>query len=98
MGMYDVMPTLGNMLGFNNKYSLGHDIFEIGENNIVVFPNGNWVNNKMYYNSQKAAYLSLSDQPITEEEIAKNSEYANKLLDVSNNIIVFDLLNEDNNK
>lgn len=98
MGMYDVMPTLGNMLGFNNKYSLGHDIFEVGENNIVVFPNGNWVNNKMYYNSQKAAYLSLSDQPITEEEITKNSEYANKLLDISNNIIVFDLLNEDNNK
>ena len=96
MGMYDVMPTLGNMLGFNNKYALGHDIFEIGENNIVVFPNGNWVTNKMYYNSQKAAYLSLSEQVITEEEISKNSEYANKLLDVSNNIIVFDLLNENN--
>lgn len=98
MGMYDVMPTLGNMLGFNNQYALGHDIFEIGENNIVVFPNGNWVTNKMYYNSQKAAYLSLSDQVITEEEIANNSEYANKLLDVSNNIIVFDLLNENNDK
>lgn len=98
MGMYDVMPTLGNMLGFNNKYALGHDIFDIGENNIVVFPNGNWVTNKMYYNSQKAAYLSLSDQVITEEEIANNSEYANKLLDVSNNIIVFDLLNEKNDR
>ena len=98
MGMYDVMPTLGNMLGFNNPYALGHDIFEIGENNIVVFPNGNWVTNKMYYNSQKAAYLSLSDQVITEEEIANNSEYANKLLDVSNNIIVFDLLNENNDR
>ena len=24
MGMYDVMPTLGNMLGFYNKYQLGH--------------------------------------------------------------------------
>ena len=98
MGMYDVMPTLGNMLGFNNPYALGHDIFEIGENNIVVFPNGNWVTNKMYYNSQKAAYLSLSEQVITEEEIANNSEYANKLLDVSNNIIVFDLLNENNDR
>ena len=98
MGMYDVMPTLGNMLGFNNPYALGHDIFEIGENNIVVFPNGNWVTNKMYYNSQKAAYLSLSEQVITEEEIANNSEYANKLLDVSNNIIVFDLLNEKNDR
>lgn len=98
MGMYDVMPTLGNMFGFYNKYALGHDIFNIKENNIVVFPNGNWVTNKMYYNSQKAAYLSLSEEPITEEEIANNTEYANKLLDVSNDIIVFDLLNEEKNK
>lgn len=98
MGMYDVMPTLGNMLGFHNKYALGHDIFNINENNIVVFPNGNWVTNKMYYNSQKAAYLPLSDDPISEEEISNNSEYANKLLDVSNDIIVFDLLNEDKSK
>ena len=95
MGMYDVMPTLGNMLGFYNKYALGHDIFEIGENNIVVFPNGNWLTNKMYYNSQKAEYLSLSEQIITEEEITNNSNYANKLLDVSNNMIVFNLLKED---
>jgi len=98
MGMYDVMPTLGNMFGFYNKYALGHDIFNIKENNIVVFPNGNWVTNKMHYNSQKAAYLSLSEEPITEEEIANNTEYANKLLDVSNDIIVFDLLNEEKNK
>ena len=98
MGMYDVLPTLGNMLGIENKYALGHDIFNIKENNIVVFPNGNWVTNKMYYNSQKAAYLPLSEEPISEEEITNNTEYANKLLDVSNDIIVFDLLNEDKNK
>ncbi|MCI8460717.1 MAG: LTA synthase family protein, partial [Bacilli bacterium] len=98
MGMYDVMPTIGNMFGFYNKYALGHDIFNIKENNIVVFPNGNWVTNKMYYNSQKAAYLPLSEEPISEEEITNNTEYANKLLDVSNDIIVFDLLNEDKNK
>ena len=98
MGMYDVMPTIGNMLGFYNKYALGHDIFNIKENNVVPFPNGNWITNKMYYNSQKAEYLSLSDEPITEEEIEKNTEYTNKVLDVSNNIIVFDLLNEEKNK
>ena len=94
MGMYDVAPTLGNMLGFYNKYTLGHDIFDIRENNIVVFPTGNWVNNKLYYNSQKSAYLPLSEEPITEDEINYNTEYTNKLLDVSNNIISFDLLNE----
>ena len=97
MGMYDVVPTLGNMFGFHNKYILGHDIFDIKENNIVCFPNGNWVNNKLYYNSQKAAYLPLTEEEISEEEIAQNTEYTNKLLDVSNNIIVFDLLNEEKN-
>lgn len=97
MGMYDVLPTLGNMLGIKNKYALGNDIFNIKGNNIVVFPNGNWVTNKIYYNSQKAAYLALADLPITEEEIKNNTEYANKLLEVSNNMIVFDLLNKEKN-
>ena len=48
MGMYDVMPTIGNMLGIYNQYALGNDIFNTKENNIVVFPNGNWVTNKVY--------------------------------------------------
>ena len=98
MGMYDVVPTLGNMFGFYNKYAFGHDIYNIKGNNIVCFPNGNWVTNKMYYNSQKAAYLPLTEEPISEEEISKNTDYTNKLLDVSNNIIVFDLLNEEKNQ
>ena len=98
MGMYDVMPTIGNMFGFYNKYALGNDIFNINENNIVVFPNGNWVTNKMYYNSQKAEYLPLTEDIITEDEINKNTEYTNNLLDVSNDIIVFDLLNPEKEK
>lgn len=92
MGMYDVMPTLGNMFGFYNEYQLGHDIFDIQSNNIVVFPNGNWVNNHVYYNSQKGEYLSLDHEPINEEEIKKNNQYASALLNVSDNIIVFDLI------
>ena len=93
MGMYDVMPTIGNMLGFYNKYALGHDIFETKGDNIVVFPNGNWVTNKMYYNSQKGEYKLLKDEIIDENYITENNEYAEKLLDVSNKVIVFDLFN-----
>ena len=92
MGMYDAMPTLGNMLGFYNQYALGNDIFNIKEKNIVIFPNGNWVTNKVYYNSQKGEYLSLVNEAISEEEIKNNSAYATALLDLSNDIIVFDLL------
>ena len=95
MSMYDVEPTLGNMFGYSNEYALGHDIFDIKNENIVVFPNGNWLTNKVYYNSQKGEYLSLTEEPVTEEEIKKNNEYASELLDVSNDIIVFDLLKED---
>lgn len=93
MGMYDVMPTIGNMLGFYNKYALGHDIFETKENNIVVFPNGNWITNKMYYNSQKGKYKLLKDEIIDEDYISNNNLYAENLLDVSNKAIVFDLFN-----
>ena len=98
MGMYDAMPTLGNMFGFYNEYQLGNDIFNVLGSNIVCFPNGNWVTNKAYYNSQKVEYLSLSDEAISEAEIKANTEYTNALLDVSNDIIVFDLLakEEDN--
>ncbi len=95
MGMYDVMPTLGNLMGFYNPYQLGHDIFNIKEDNIVVFPNGNWVTNKGYYNSQKEEYFPLKEDPISENYIKNCNEYANQLLEVSNNMIVFDLIKKD---
>ena len=56
MGMYDLMPTLGNMFGFYNKYALGHDIFDIKDQNIVIFPTGNWLTKDMYYNNQIRLY------------------------------------------
>ena len=92
MGMYDVMPTLGNMFGFYNEYQLGHDIFDIKSDNVVVFPTGNWVNNNVYYNSQKGEYYSITNNAIIEDEIKKNNDYASKLLNVSNNTIVYDLI------
>ena len=41
MGMMDVLPTLGNMFGFESRYALGNDIFDIKRKNVVIFPNGN---------------------------------------------------------
>ena len=94
MGMYDLAPTLGNMFGFYNKYALGHDIFAKREKNVVAFPSGNWLNNKVYYNSQKGESYPLTNEAISQEEIIENTEYTNRLLDVSNDLIVFDLLKE----
>lgn len=92
MGMYDVMPTLGNMFGFKNKYALGHDIFNTLKDNIVVYPTGNWITNKVYYNSQRSEYLVLKGSVISKEYIDKNNIYCDKLLSASNSIIVYDLI------
>ena len=95
MGMYDVLPTLGNMFGFYNKYALGHDIFDIKNDNIVPFSTGNWVTNKIYYNSQKGEYKALTDEAIDTDYIKNRNDYVSELLEISNNTIVFDLINHD---
>ena len=91
-GMIDMMPTLANMLGITPKYALGHDMFSI-ENNIVVFPSGNWLTNKLYYNNTKGEYRQLDlNQSVTIEEIENNNNYAEQLIKISNGIITYDLI------
>ena len=92
MGMYDVMPTLGNMFGFYNKYALGHDIFNVKDNNLVIFPTGNWVTKDIYYNSQKEESYIITNSVISNEEVQANCEKTDKILSVSNNILVYDLI------
>jgi len=67
-------------------------LIEIGEDNIVVFPNGNWVTNKIYYNSQNNTWLPLKETEIEAGYIEANNEYAEKLLGASNATIVYDLI------
>ena len=93
MGMIDVMPTLGNMFGLYNQYALGNDIFEIQDDNIVVFPNGNFLTNKVYYYNSKEEYKALSlNEPLSEEYINKAKAKADEIIDISNDIIVYDLI------
>ncbi|MBW2276080.1 MAG: hypothetical protein JRF63_01230, partial [Deltaproteobacteria bacterium] len=55
MGMVDVMPTLGNMLGVDNRYAFGNDIFSV-ERNRVVFPDGSWLDENIIYDSTMMQY------------------------------------------
>ena len=98
MGMYDAAPTLENMLGLKPTYNLGNDIMNL-DDNIVVFPNGNWLTNNIYYNSQKDQYKILNtDYIVSNDEISINNEYASKRLSVSNDIILYDLINNEKDK
>lgn len=92
MGMYDASPTLANMLGVYNKYALGKDIFNV-EENVVIFPDGNWLTNKMYYNSQKnEGFLIDPNLPVSVEYIDRYINYSEKVMTISNNIIIYDLI------
>ena len=93
-GMYNVAPTLYTMLGIDNKYTLGHDIFNIVDNNIVVFPSGNYLTEKVYYNNSTGEYKVLKDDPLDIDYINDNLEYAEKTLEVGNAIVSYDLFNE----
>ena len=88
MGAIDVMPTIGNMFGVDTKYALGNDIFSV-EDNIVVFPNGNWLTDKIYYNNQLSEYKMY--ESVDSNYIKEKEEYARNLIETSNNIIRYNL-------
>ena len=94
MGMYDVMPTVGNMLGIENEYALGHDIFNIKDENVVILPNGNFITNLIYYNNSTGESKLLKEGAVLDKDYIENyRKYAEERLEVSNSIIVHDLLN-----
>lgn len=98
MGMYDVMPTLGNMFGFKSKYALGHDIFSIDEN-VVFFPDGNWLTDKMYYNQSKEEGKLLNpDDTVSVDYIQKYNKLADEAVSISDSIIVYDLIKKEEAK
>ena len=99
MGMYDVLPTLGNMLGVRNDYALGHDIFNIKKDNMVVFPNGNILTNMIYYNNSTGQSKIIKEgAEISSDYISNLVDKAEATLDVSNAIVVHDLIKLEGDK
>jgi len=98
MGMVDCMPTLSNMLGLKPKYALGSDIMNL-DNNVVSFPNGNWITNDIYYNSQKDEYKVINPDAIIDSgTISKNNEITSKKLQISNDIILYNLIKNETDR
>jgi len=93
MGMIDAMPTLGNMFGFYSNYQLGKDIFNITDNT-VVFVDGSYVTDKIYYNSQREESYSIKNKIINDKYVQERSQKADELIEISNNIIEYDLIRE----
>jgi hypothetical protein len=91
------------MMNFEYKFALGHDIHDVKANNVVIFPNGNFVTNKVYYNNTKENYLILNNENntnnmiISEDYITNLKTYVDEILGVSNDILVHDLIKKEGN-
>ncbi len=79
MGMYDCLPTLGNMFGFESDYALGTDIFSLGKNeeNVVVFPNASFITDTIYYDSQTGDYFDMTGYENLSTKVSCNQIYWN---------------------
>ncbi len=95
-GMIDALPTLSNMFGIGvNEYQLGHDLFNMKKgDNTVVFTDGSYVTDTIYYDGQSGDIYSISDEAFSEDDVLKRSQYADDIIKVSNDIITYDLINE----
>lgn len=92
-GMYNVAPTILNMYGLYNKYTVGEDIFNVKDDNLIVFPNGNILNKDVYYNNSTGEYKVLNEDAVVDDEYITNvSTIGEERLNISNLIIVYDLL------
>lgn len=79
MGMYDCLPTLGNMFGFESEYALGTDIFSLGKNeeNVVVFPNASFLTDTVFYDSQTGDYFDMTGYKNLATRVSCNQIYWN---------------------
>lgn len=95
MGMIDTSVTIGNMLGIYNKYALGKDIMNINkEEGIVVFKDGSYITDKIYYSAKNNEAYTLTNGIISEDYLKDNSKYADEIIKISNNIITYDLIDD----
>lgn len=99
-GMIDAFPILANLFGVErSEFELGHDILGIKDSdNTVVFTDGSYVTNRIYYNGQNGEFYPVSGDAVDENYIDENSKYADDLIDISNDIITYDLIKEIKNK
>lgn len=93
MGMIDVLPTLGNMFGIKSKYKMGNDIFSV-KDNMVVFVDGSFLTDKIYYNSHKGESYPINGDPISEDYVKERSIKADAQISISNDIIEYNLIKE----
>lgn len=92
-GQIDLYPTLNNLFGLNVKSLMGEDLLNTGSGN-VIFRDGSFINDSVYYSSQNNTYYNVkTGEKISETDLLKDKkeDTLNKL-NYSDSILKHNLL------
>lgn len=95
-GSVDFMPTILNVMGMkaSNQPSLGRDLLNSDEG-LVTLRNGSFLTKDMVYlSSENICYDTLTGKELTASQYIEKKQEAERLLDYSDIIIKFDLVDE----
>jgi len=80
-GQIDLYPTLSNLFGLNVKSLMGQDLLNSNSGN-VIFRNGSFINDSVYYTSQSNTYYNVK----TGEKLAETAELKDRKEDTLNKL------------
>ena len=96
----NILPTLANLfnLDYDPRYYMGHDLFDKDYENKVVFADGSWKNDKIYYNAANGKIKEYEENAYTEEEIMDITKRIRDQITISNKAIKSNYFNYLDNK
>lgn len=92
-GEMDIYPTIINLFGLNSDYTMGHDLFNT-ENGNIIYRDGSFINGNYYYMSESNNFYDLSSGKKLSEDKKLNNEKVNYLnqLKYSDDLLKHNLL------
>ena len=96
----NILPTIANLcnLDYDPRFYMGSDLLGDSYESKVVFADGSWKNEKVYYNASNGKLIKYQEDAYTEEEIMDITSKVRNQIDVSNRVIKSNYFNYLENK
>ncbi len=95
----NITPTVANLfdLDYDPRLYMGEDVLSDEYESMVVFADGSWKNDKIFYNAKNGSITSYKENDYTSDEIIQINKEINSKMTISSAIIknnYFEYLNE----
>ena len=85
----NLTPTIANLFGldYDPRLYMGSDVFDENYWNLVVFADGSWKNDLVYYNAATSEVTYYTDEQVSYEEIRRINSIITTKMQMSSSII-----------